>query len=374
MTRTKSSAKIINLALQGGGSHGAFTWGVLDRLLDSGKIRLDGISGTSAGAVNAVALAHGFATALDAGRDPFEGARESLANVWEKVIQMGTWSAVPSRIAELMMGFLPSAMTQVSPYQANPLNLNPLRDMLAREIDFERLQSLESPNVYVCATCVEDGRAEVFTGKRLTVDAVMASACLPTLFQAPVIDGKHYWDGGYSANPSFAPLIDRCCSTDILLIQINPLRIEHEIRSADEITDRMNELTFNASLITQLRTIELVNELIQRGVAQPGMKLLHLHRIDGGRRMRAFPPSTKGQVRRAMMEELAEIGRFAAGRWLRRCFGAVGTRSTIDIAYDYGNPLTLDYGLQEFDDDDDDDDIVEPARNGGERKASGESS
>ena len=332
MTRTKSSAKIINLALQGGGSHGAFTWGVLDRLLDSGKIRLDGISGTSAGAVNAVALAHGFATALDAGRDPFEGARESLANVWEKVIQMGTWSAVPSRIAELMMGFLPSAMTQVSPYQANPLNLNPLRDMLAREIDFERLQSLESPNVYVCATCVEDGRAEVFTGKRLTVDAVMASACLPTLFQAVEIDGEPYWDGGYSGNPTMTPLIEESNASDTILVQINPVERPGTPKTARDILNRLNEVSFNAVLLKELRMMALLQREALSGTGEGARwARMRLHRITSDA-MIELGYSSKLNAEWEFLTMLHDEGRRSAEAFYRAHRDEIGQRSTLDLA------------------------------------------
>ena len=174
-----TTTKTIHLALQGGGAHGAFTWGVLDALLQDGRLDFAGISGTSAGAVNAVALAHGWAQAVADKQDPYEGARASLARVWNQVMELGAASESTARLTKLMMGALPGALTRFSPYQTNPLDINPLRQLIEREIDFERLQKLKSPRVFIAATDVETGRAEIFSGKRLTAPAVMASACLP---------------------------------------------------------------------------------------------------------------------------------------------------------------------------------------------------
>ncbi|WP_423460738.1 patatin-like phospholipase family protein [Ottowia sp. VDI28] len=339
--------KQINLALQGGGAHGAFTWGVLDALLADGRLTIDGISGTSAGAVNAVALAHGWASAQASGTDPAEGARASLANVWSKVVVMGELSEGPGRLARLMMGAMPGALGRMSPYQSNPLDYNPLRKLIESEIDFDQLARLKSPKVFVGATEVETGRAEIFTGKRLTAQAVMASACLPMLFQAPEIDGKQYWDGGYSGNPAFAPLIEQCDTNDVLLVQINPLRHPGTPKTASEIIDRVNDLTFNASLISQMRTIALINDMVERGVAPEGLKQIHLHRIDGGKAMLAFPASTKATPQRATMDKLFALGGESAQRWLKRHLDAVGQKSSINVRRDYGNPLRLDFGVDE---------------------------
>ncbi|MGB3069104.1 MAG: patatin-like phospholipase family protein [Ottowia sp.] len=339
--------KQINLALQGGGAHGAFTWGVLDALLADGRLGIDGISGTSAGAVNAVALAHGWASALASGTDPAEGARASLASVWSKVVVMGELSEGPGRLARLMMGAMPGALGRMSPYQSNPLDYNPLRKLIESEIDFDQLARLKSPKVFVGATEVETGRAEIFTGKRLTAQAVMASACLPMLFQAPEIDGKQYWDGGYSGNPAFAPLIEQCDTNDVLLVQINPLRHPGTPKTASEIIDRVNDLTFNASLISQMRTIALINDMVERGVAPEGLKQIRLHRIDGGKAMLEFPASTKATPQRATMDKLFALGVESVQRWLKRNLDAVGQKSSINVRRDYGNPLRLDFGVDE---------------------------
>ena len=349
------TTKTIHLALQGGGAHGAFTWGVLDALLMDGRLRLAGISGTSAGAVNAVALAHGWAQALDEKQDPCEGARASLARVWTKVMDLGDASKSAARLTKLMMGALPGALTRMSPYITNPLDINPLRELIEREIDFDRLARLKSPRVFVAATDVETGRAEIFAGRRLTAQAVMASACLPQLFQAPEINGKLYWDGGYSANPALGPLVELGETRDILLVQINPLKRAGKPTTAAEITDRANDLTFNASLIAQMRTIALINELVARGVAREGLQPIHMHRIDGGTALAEMPASSKITPQRTVLEKLFALGQHSAQRWLKRSFDAVGEKSSIRLQRDYGDPLKLHYEPAGDGDDNEDD-------------------
>ena len=338
-----TTTKTIHLALQGGGAHGAFTWGVLDALLADGRLNFAGISGTSAGAVNAVALANGWAQAVADKQDPYEGARASLARVWNQVMELGAASESTARLTKLMMGALPGALTRFSPYQTNPLDINPLRQLIEREIDFERLQKLKSPRVFVAATDVETGRAEIFSGKRLTAAAVMASACLPQLFQAPEIDGKTYWDGGYSANPAIGPLLEMGETSDVLLVQINPLKRAGRATTAAEITDRANDLTFNASLIAQMRSIALLNELVAHGMTGEGLKPIHMHRIDGGSALADMPAASKISPQRATLEKLFELGRASAQRWLKRHYDAVGEKSSVNLKRDYGDPLKLQY-------------------------------
>ena len=342
MTET---VKTIHLALQGGGAHGAFTWGVLDTLLTDGRLRFGGISGTSAGAINAVALAHGWAKAQAEGKDPAEGARVALAHIWRKVMDMGALSENTARVARLVMGALPSAWSRMSPYQANPMDYNPLRELITGSIDFDRIARLKSPRVFVAATDVETGRAAIFSGKRLTAQAVMASACLPQLFQAPEINGKQYWDGGYASNPPLGPLVESEGSQDILLVQINPLRRTDKPTTAAEITDRVNDLTFNASLIAQMRTIALVNEMVASGVVRPGLKPIYMHRIDGGKALATMPAASKLAPKPETLEQLFALGQDSATRWLRKHFDTVGTRGTIDLHRDYGDPLKLDFEL-----------------------------
>ncbi len=341
MNDSHETHKTVHLALQGGGAHGAFTWGVLDALLLDGRLRLSGISGTSAGAVNAVALAHGWARALADGQDPAEGARASLARVWARVMELGALGDGAARLGRLLMGVLPGALTRLSPYQANPLDHNPLRRLIEREIDFEQLARLKSPRVFVAATDVETGRTDIFSGKRLTAQAVMASCCLPQLFQAPEINGRRYWDGGYSANPALGPLVELGETSDILLVQINPLRRPGPATTEAEIADRASDLTFNASLIAQMRTIALVNELLTLGVAGEGHKPIHMHRIDGGAALAAMPPASKRVPRPATLEALFALGQDSARRWLKRHWAAVGEKSSVNLRRDYGDPLKL---------------------------------
>jgi len=330
----------LNLALQGGGSHGALTWGVLDALLEDGRFAFQGISGTSAGAVNTVALAHGFAQAALQHKDEREAhaagcalARETLKRVWEGVGAMGSllWG-VPLQ-NNPMMDFMAQWL---SPYQTNPLGINPLRGLLEREVDFAALahaRSARVPQVFVCATNVRTGRGEIFSGPRLSADAVMASACLPLLFKAVQIDGEHYWDGGYSGNPALHPLIYHTECADILLVQINPIEHRGLPDNAQEIHDRMNEVTFNASLLAEMRAIEFVRRLLAEGKLDPRRyKNVLLHRIDGGTVLAPFGAASKTRSDLAFVRQLFALGRTEGGKWLNKHGSDVGVRPTINIA------------------------------------------
>jgi NTE family protein len=339
----------VSLALQGGGSHGAFTWGVLDALLEDDRLEIDGISGTSAGAVNAVAVAHGFAQAKGKGAaEAHRQARLVLDRVWRGVANLGGMGSMAQGMMKMMMGgWTPESLgagsfggamsALISPYQSNPLGINPLRGLLEREIDFAALARLNAPRVFVSATHVRTGRAEIFDGKRLTLDAVMASTCLPTVFQAVEIDGEHYWDGGFSANPALQPLITGCAAPDIVLVQLNPLRRESTPQSPQDIEDRVNELTFNASLLSQMRSIDFINRMLDSGHLREGdeYRSLHLHRIDGGEAMGGLPASSKLSTDPAMIEKLFMLGRDAATHWLGKHMAEVGRKTTIDIRRDY---------------------------------------
>jgi len=328
----------INLALQGGGSHGAFTWGVLDALLEDGRLEIDGLSGTSAGAVNAVALAHGFAQAASQGLEPAaarELARAALTRLWEGVGALGSlWNgaASPSGAAALR-GLMAHWL---SPYDTNPLGINPLRSLIEREIDFELLARAAAPQVFVCATNVRTGRGEIFSGRRLSVDAVMASACLPLLFKAVEIDGERYWDGGYSGNPSLHPLLYQTETADILLVQINPIEHHDLPDTAQEILERVNEVTFNASLLAELRAIEFVRRLLAEGRLDPRRyKDVRLHRVDGGAALAEFGAASKMRSDLAFVKQLFTLGREAGQQWLATELEHVGHRASVDIAKDY---------------------------------------
>jgi NTE family protein len=342
----------INLALQGGGSHGAFTWGVLDALLEDGRVDFEGISGTSAGAMNAVAMAHGFAQVNDQKKgDPREAARESLANFWNGIVSMGALSEAQRAPFDLLFGHsfmdnLPAnvwvnAMTSfwsnaVSPYQSNPFDINPLREFLVHQVDFESLVRLQSLKVFVVATRVSSGKAEVFSGERLTADAVMASACMPMAFKAVEIEGDHFWDGGYSGNPAIHPLIYECRTRDIMLVQTNPIRREQLPTSSTEIMDRVNEVTFNAGLISEMRAIDFVKRLLAEGKLDPThYKDVLMHRIDGGEVLDAFAASSKTSTRASLIHTLRDLGQANTRAWLVQHRPALGVACSVNIKKDY---------------------------------------
>jgi NTE family protein len=245
------------------------------------------------------------------------------------------WGGLP---AGLSPGHLMSQALRgvVSPYQANPLNINPLRALLEEAIDFQAIHRQRALKVFVSATHVTTGKAVVFGGAQLNVDAVLASACLPLLFQAVEIDGEAYWDGGFSVNPALSPLISQCGCADLVLVQINPLRRSSAPRAAHEILDRINELTFNASLLTQMRSIDFVNRLLAEGSlpASRGKQVL-VHRIDGGAAMAGYPSSTRGSADSVLIGQLFAIGQAAAREWLAAHHGALGHHGTVDIRRDY---------------------------------------
>jgi NTE family protein len=350
------SAPRVSLALQGGGSHGAFTWGVLDALLEDGRVGLEGISGTSAGAMNAVALAHGFAQ-TPANKDPRDAARESLSHFWNGVASLGGLSPAQQAPFDLLFGHIntdnsPAAVwgqamtafwsSAVSPYQSNPFDLNPLRGFLDGHIDFEAIQRLETLKLFVVATRVSTGQAEVFSGDRLTVDAVMASACLPTVFQAVEIEGDHFWDGGYSGNPAIHPLIYHCTGRDIVLVQINPIKRDKLPTNSAEIMDRINEVTFNAGLIAEMRAIDFVKRLLAEGRLDPThYKDVLLHRIDGGEALEAYAASTKASTGGKLIHALRDLGQVHGRTWLATHFNDLGVRCTVDIKRDYLDDLRV---------------------------------
>lgn len=368
-TPLPEAAPRINLALQGGGSHGAFTWGVLDALLDDGRLDLEGISGTSAGAMNAVAVAHGFALAQGKPRaERHDAARQTLDSFWNGIVDMGALSssvsASMSKMQKAPFGMLfgmmgggnwattlwADAMKQywsnaLSPYQRNPFDINPLKDFLEKQVDFERLAAAQqpgTPKVFVVATRVASGKAEVFSGKRLTSSAVMASACLPMVFQAVEINGEAYWDGGYSGNPAIHPLIYHCDSRDIVLIQINPIQRNQLPTKPAEIMDRVTEITFNAALIAEMRAIDFVKRLLAEGKLDPAhYKDVLMHRIDGGEALEKFTAHTKSSTDKNLIHSLRDLGVECGKEWLAKRFDALGVKSTVNIARDYLDDLRM---------------------------------
>ena len=335
------SPQCLNLALQGGGSHGAFTWGVLDALLEDGGFCFPGISGTSAGAMNGVALAQGFAAAAlehpdDAQARHLQGcalARAALKKLWEGVGAMGIFTlGVPVASNPLM-----SMMSQfLSPYQTNPLDINPLRRLLERVVDFDLLTQAWPkdgvPKLFVCATNVRTGKGEIFSDARISADAIMASACLPQLYQAVEIDGERYWDGGFSGNPALYPLIYRTTCSDMLLVQINPIESPDLPDTAGDIMERTNEIMFNAGLLGELRAIDFVRRLLAEGrLDATKYKRVLMHRIDGGAALGRFGAASKSRVDMGFLLKLFELGRKQGQQWVHDHRSDVGVRETLQI-------------------------------------------
>jgi len=334
--RRSSAQRALNLALQGGGSHGAYTWGVLDAVLEDGRLAVEGITGTSSGAINAVVLADGWRAARAAGRDGAEGARAALAAFWERL------AAHPSLLSLSPGGGLggdhPMAlwMDLVSrvwaPAQLNPLDYNPLRAALAESVDFEALRADCPFKLFLCATRVDTGRARIFREHELTLEMPLASAALPYSFRAVQIDGASYWDGGFVGNPALWPLFYSTRSRDLLLVQINPLRRTELPRTAQEIVDRSAEISFNATLLAEMRALAFVQRLLQEGSLDAKVyKDIRVHLIAGDAALEGFGADSKYATAPAFLRRLAELGRSDARAWLARHARDVGQRSSVDL-------------------------------------------
>ncbi len=329
--------KAINLALQGGGSHGAFTWGVLDRLLEDKRIEIEAISGTSAGAMNAVVVADGI---MRNGRD---GARAALEEFWTAVSKAARGSPIQRSPIDVFMGnwsldnspsylFLDLLNRVASPYQLNPLNINPLRDLIATQVDFDRVRSCDRVKIFVSATNVETGRVKVFKRSELTPDAVMASACLPFVFQAVEIEGVPYWDGGYMGNPVLFPFFNACKSNDVVIVQINPIERRGTPTTAREILDRVNEITFNSSLLREFRAIDFVSRLVEEGKLDPNhYRQIFVHRVVAEEELNPLGASSKLNAEWTFLTHLHDIGCRAAADWLDANYDALGHHSSLDV-------------------------------------------
>ena len=337
--------KKINLALQGGGAHGAFTWGVLDHLLADQRLEIAGISGASAGAINAIMIADGLA------RGGREEARKRLADFWRAASAGGELAPVQRAVTDRLFTLVPFVTTPVqswlgamshyfSPYELNPLNINPLKDLIARFVDFEAVRKSDLA-LFISATNVHTGRLHIFPRTKITADAVMASAALPLLFHAVEIDGVPYWDGGYMGNPAILPFLHATDTEDLLVVQINPIMRKMVPRTSPEILDRLNEITFNSALISELRAMDFVNQLIDdgrlpRGVADDQYRRLNIHRIDLGALGTRLTGSSKMKADFEFFELLYRVGQRAARKFLERHFDDLGQRSTVDLAAESG--------------------------------------
>jgi NTE family protein len=333
--------KRINLALQGGGAHGAFTWGVLDHLLSVDRLAIEGISGASAGAMNAVMLADGLS------RGGRQEAQKRLGDFWRSASSTGNLPVLQRAVMERLLSFTPldgtpmqawfNAMSRYfSPYDVNPLNINPLKDLIERFVDFDKLRANADLQLFISATNVQTGRVRIFPRDKITADAVMASACLPLLFRAVEIDGVPYWDGGYLGNPVIFPFFGTTTTEDVLVVQINPLVRKKTPTSASEIINRINEITFNSSLLDEFRAIDFVARMIDQGRLPHGIgpgqyRRINVHRILLDPFGTHFDAFSKLSTDYDFFDMLHVSGTRAARRFLDDHFDDIGMKSTVDL-------------------------------------------
>ncbi|GAA5232751.1 patatin-like phospholipase family protein [Verticiella sediminum] len=332
--------RAISLALQGGGSHGAFTWGVLDRLLEDERVHVEALSGTSSGAMNAAILTAGYA------RGGAAGARDALERFWRTISEYSSLSPVQRNWTDHLTGTwnLDSSpgylwsnwfSSLFSPYQTNPFNLHPLRDILRQQLDIDALHACTDIRIFVAATNVRTGRARVFQREDVTIDALLASACLPHIYQAVEIDGEAYWDGGYMGNPAIWPLIYNTETADVVLVQINPLRRESVPRTPSEIANRLDEIAFNSSLMHEMRAIAFVQRLLEQDALREPVasryKNVRMHMLSDEAGIAALGPSSKANAERNFVTHLKNLGRACAEQWLTRHYDDLGKRSSLNI-------------------------------------------
>ena len=331
----------LNLALQGGGAHGAFTWGVLDALLADGRFGFEGISGTSAGAMNAIALADGWL------KDGPDGARQSLEDFWLAIADSSPFSSQgddgnsPPTALKLMLGWT----DYLTPEQLNPLDLNPLRDIVTAQFDFASLRRDSPHKLYIAATHANTGKLRLFRNHELSAEALLASACLPMLHRTVIIDGEPYWDGGYSANPAVFPLIFECQADDLLLVLLTPLRLGDTPASAQDTRQRLREMAFNATFLREMRMFAHLREQVRPSKIPlwlcrwlPPSRLdtqignARFHAISADAVMQDLPADSKLTVNRAFFLRLRDHGREHTRRWLEQHLDALGRRSSLDLA------------------------------------------
>lgn len=343
----KKQVKKINLAFQGGGAHGAVTWGVADRLLEDDRIDIDAISGSSAGAVNAAAVAYGFH------KNGCDGAREALDTLWKRISDAGeVYSPVranpfpaPPGAADLVNALSYSmfdAMTRTfSPYQFNPFDVNPLREILADCIDFDSLRGCKATKLFIAATNVRSGKVKIFETREMTTDVICASACLPFLFKAVEINGQHYWDGGYMGNPVLFPFFYEAITADIVIVHVNPIEREDVPKTAPEIMNRINEISFNSSLLRELRAIDFVHKLLDddwiRDKYRDRLKNIRVHSIRSDKALEDFSVSSKFRTDWAFLTGLKQQGRDIADAWLEENFDSIGVESSVDLRAMFDN-------------------------------------
>lgn len=329
--------KKIVLALQGGGAHGAFTWGVIDQLLEDGRLDIKGISGTSAGGMNAVALAQGVM------KGGLRGGQEELHNFWKTMSDIGSRYSLKIPFSEyfpeiksteyLFINFFQSFF---SPYQFNPLNINPLKEVVTAFFDFEKLRKFQGLKLFLCATHIASGKLKIFRMEDLCVDVLLASACLPFLFQAVEVKGEHYWDGGFVGNPAIYPLIYECETPDILIIQLTVMTRPSLPMTSQQIIDRHKEITYNACLMREMRSINFISHLIDDGLLDPAkVKRLRVHLIRNEDIFSNLELSSAMEANWPFLEKLFQAGKATAANWLAQHYDSIGVKTTAEIEKDF---------------------------------------
>lgn len=339
----QATQKSVNLALQGGGAHGAFCWGILDYLLEDGRLLFEGVSATSAGAANAVVLAQGLLN------NNYEEARTTLHDFWKNISAKGipysAFKPIPSvgfpslsnidtySLDNSLLYYTFDTMTKVmSPYQFNPFNMNPLRKALEESVNFDEVRQKSTLKLFLCATNVETCKIRIFNNQDITVDSVLASACLPFLFQTVEIDGEHFWDGGFIGNPPIFPIIYNCTSQDVVIVHINPINRKGVPKTVTEILNRVNEISFNSSLMREMRAISFVSKLIEnKTIAADKMKKMFIHSVRSDDEMVTHSVSSKMNTDWKFLTYLRDKGRIVAQTWLDENYDKIGKTSSIDI-------------------------------------------
>ncbi len=336
----KKGKPTVNLALQGGGTHGAFTWGILDKFLEENIFNIEGISATSAGSMNAVILAQGL---MDGGP---EGARALLHEFWHEMSEYGKMMGITMKtpIDLLLQPYLHAPANfylfhtitgLMSPYQFNPFNYHPIGSALNKLVDIERLKKKSTIKLFICATNVKTGKIRIFDEEHLSIEAVLASACLPQLFQAVEVDGEYYWDGGYLGNPAIFPLIYNTSSTDILILHTVPIHRDHIPDNLMDIATRLREISFNSSLMREMRAISFVTKMIDDGWLKDEykgkLKKMHIHCLRADKALTEFPSATVYVPDWDFLLTLKELGRQAASDWIAENFKYIGKKTTIDF-------------------------------------------
>lgn len=338
---TRPGVKRISLALQGGGSHGAFTWGVMHRLISEPRIYIDGLSGTSAGGMNAAVFADGFL------KGKRQGAIDALQAFWMGVSEL---NALPRTLPRGMPGlpgwnvdsdptfmWLDYATRVFSPLQLNPMRINPLGDLLRDLVDFTNLRRHPQVKLFVTASNVRTCRSRLFRTPEISAEALLASACLPLLFEAVEIDGEYYWDGGYLGNPAIHPLIHECDSSDVVIVQVNPMNRPDVPMSARDILNRINEMTFNSSLVREMEGFVTLTRLIESGELQNDRyTAVRFHEISAEAELAEMGALSKMNTERAFLEYLHQLGYETADKWIAENFDRIGWESTIDLAGKFG--------------------------------------